>query len=508
MATIAEIRQKYPQYSDMSDSALADALHQKFYSDMPRDAFNSKVGLAPAGQPGLDQKTFDERFTGEQPKGPEPFGYQHDYPKMKNESLAYMKEGVDQLQRGTIYDAAIGAGKTVLGGVGYVASPISAALRTTLGRPLEHVAGIPREYTEFAASLALPMPKRIPTMARAETPAAPTVEQLKASYRAAKESPEVAAVSIKPEALVRFSETITPKLDAAGLDGMLAPKTHHILSRMTSAPEGSAVTMANVDSARRLLGKMAGRGDEEAAAAQIAKRELDRWMMKVRPDDVLSGDPAKAQGIMQAGRADYTAAKLGEALDSRLAKAEAQADASHSGMNLQNQLRQKVNQFLSSGESRSLSTTERAELEGFVKGTIPENALRYAGKFLGGGGGLGALTAGSVGTLAAGPAGIAAPVVGYALTKISNRITANKAGELSELLRSRSPLAQQLTGPMEDFGAAIQAVETSPTARNLSRALIASRNLSHNLKDAGITVSPNDLLKSIAGPTGARAENE
>ena len=48
MATIAEIRDKYPQYADMSDAALADALHQKFYSDIPKADFYVKVGLTPA----------------------------------------------------------------------------------------------------------------------------------------------------------------------------------------------------------------------------------------------------------------------------------------------------------------------------------------------------------------------------------------------------------------------------------------------------------------------------
>jgi hypothetical protein len=55
MATIAEIRAKYPQYSDMSDAALADALYKKFYSDIPRADFDAKVGLqtapAPAPEP-------------------------------------------------------------------------------------------------------------------------------------------------------------------------------------------------------------------------------------------------------------------------------------------------------------------------------------------------------------------------------------------------------------------------------------------------------------------------
>lgn len=47
---IAEIRAKYPQYSSMSDDQLADALHRKFYSSMPKPIFNAKIGLTQRGQ--------------------------------------------------------------------------------------------------------------------------------------------------------------------------------------------------------------------------------------------------------------------------------------------------------------------------------------------------------------------------------------------------------------------------------------------------------------------------
>lgn len=45
---IQQIRQKYPQYDDLSDAQLASLLHQKFYADMPRKEFDQKVGLASA----------------------------------------------------------------------------------------------------------------------------------------------------------------------------------------------------------------------------------------------------------------------------------------------------------------------------------------------------------------------------------------------------------------------------------------------------------------------------
>jgi hypothetical protein len=44
-AALSDIRQKYPQYNDMSDQQLADALYTKYYSDMPKDEYYQKVGI-------------------------------------------------------------------------------------------------------------------------------------------------------------------------------------------------------------------------------------------------------------------------------------------------------------------------------------------------------------------------------------------------------------------------------------------------------------------------------
>lgn len=42
---IVAIRKQYPQYNDLSDKELADGLHSKYYSDMPKETFYSKVGI-------------------------------------------------------------------------------------------------------------------------------------------------------------------------------------------------------------------------------------------------------------------------------------------------------------------------------------------------------------------------------------------------------------------------------------------------------------------------------
>jgi hypothetical protein len=84
-------------------------------------------------------------------------------------------------------------------------------------------------------------------------------------------------------------------------------------------------------------------------------------------------------------------------------------------------------------------------------------------------------------------------MAGYAARKLSERITRQKAEQVSEIIRSRSPLAKRVGNPMLDWGRAVKEFETSPTARNTARLAIASRNLSNNLKDAGVDVSPEEL---------------
>lgn len=43
---ISDVRKKFPQYQDLSDDQLADALHRKFYSDMPAEKFRASIGMS------------------------------------------------------------------------------------------------------------------------------------------------------------------------------------------------------------------------------------------------------------------------------------------------------------------------------------------------------------------------------------------------------------------------------------------------------------------------------
>ena len=52
MTTLADIRRKHAgAYDDLDDNQLANALYRKYYSDMPREQFNQKVGLVDQAKP-------------------------------------------------------------------------------------------------------------------------------------------------------------------------------------------------------------------------------------------------------------------------------------------------------------------------------------------------------------------------------------------------------------------------------------------------------------------------
>lgn len=63
MTTLADIRQQYPQYNDLSDTQLADAFHSKFYADLPKETFYSKIGFSPSAPKETAKPTTEAHIT-------------------------------------------------------------------------------------------------------------------------------------------------------------------------------------------------------------------------------------------------------------------------------------------------------------------------------------------------------------------------------------------------------------------------------------------------------------
>lgn len=118
---------------------------------MADDGFIPDDGFVPEAAPPAAKKSMLEKVV-------EPItSYPETYSKMKNEALEQAGHGIEQLSSPKDgWDVAKGAGNVALGSLGYATSPISAGLRTLVGKPVEEATGIPKEYTEFASSLAIP----------------------------------------------------------------------------------------------------------------------------------------------------------------------------------------------------------------------------------------------------------------------------------------------------------------------------------------------------------------
>jgi hypothetical protein len=72
------------------------------------------------------------------------------------------------------------------------------------------------------------------------------------------------------------------------------------------------------------------------------------------------------------------------------------------------------------------------------------------------------------------------------------------AQSLDGIAQARSPLGEQVRSSLDKFGKAATILKGSPSPQNIARFLLASRNLSMNLADAGIDVSPETI--SGTGP--------
>lgn len=88
--------------------------------------------------------------------------YPETYSRMNREGREQISHGVEQIESGKPWDITKGIANAALGTAEYLGSPINAAIHTIAGKPIEENLGVPSKYTDFAASLALPIPKRLP----------------------------------------------------------------------------------------------------------------------------------------------------------------------------------------------------------------------------------------------------------------------------------------------------------------------------------------------------------
>lgn len=311
--------------------------------------------------------------------------------------------------------------------------------------------------------------------------ATPAVDDLKAAARAGYKHEDVKAIQIKSEALDDLATKIEKDLQFGHNSGFRSANEPKVFSaidelrnpikrdvvpgevdpntilenvfRKSMGEKPKALGPANIDdidSVRQLLGNIAKERDgsgqltRQAVAANRAIGHIDDFLPNLKQTDLLAGDAAKANSILETARKNWGAAKRAETVQTTLANAEINAAASHSGANIQNATKQAFKPLLKNNAAKAVgyNDEEIAALNNVVRGTWTGSAARAAGNLLGGGGGLGMLASGAVGYEAGGaPGAIAAGLAGRGLKMVGNRSTFNAVAKLDKMLRARSPEA-------------------------------------------------------------------
>lgn len=528
MPTIAEVRQQYPQYNDMSDADLAGALHSKFYSDMPRADFDQKIGLAaaPPKQLPVDPvsdtikatgtsavksaigmadiprvvansvdagknlvrerlgipEPFDERFAnvgGEYAKQPQLPLTGGGVPGMALSLANRLLPSADQIQSkieettGPFYKAQTYPGQwgETVGGF----LPAAAGGPGSLMSRLVTQAALPAVASEGAGYLVKGTKAEMPARMAAALIAGPAAARTVAGRAApAAEDLKQAYRNVVNDPVLKAtpvntagtSSRIATALEDAGFDRLNSPTAFNRVEHIDTYPAPTAGDLISVR--KKLSADSRGVPSPDTAGAGAAKREVDQEISAVSPE-------------FRDANANYAQAKKSDLVTGKIEYAADRAGAANSGQNTANATRQRLADLLNPNNParRSFAPDEIDQIRQVTGGTRTGNAARYIGNLLGGGGGVGqtavALGLGGAGGYAAGDtqgAGLgaaAALLAGRGLKHVERASTMRQANKLDELIRSRAPLGQ-----------ASQSVLTKADMDRLVRAILTTQGAATN----------------------------
>ena len=340
------------------------------------------------------------------------------------------------------------AGRAVAGPYGEVAGALLGAGGATAAA---------RKFQEMAA-------------ARRVAPTAPTGEQLLQTGSNQFDQARAMDLTVKPEfarntaqdmrsAVENYDpDQIKPVLSAIDrVGGLYQPEKRNLYNALILDKAAVPVPMNEVELARKQLSSLRKSTDPTLrSAAKEAQEVITRNQMALSAADAVTGDaPLYSQTIRNAV-GNYGAGKRSAAVTGKQDLAELNAGTAGSGANEDNALRQAIKQLARPinntntpvAKKLGFNDQEIAAIKQTAMGTPIGNAARYLGKLAPTGSVSGVLSAGA-GYGAAGPMGaIALPAAGYLAKKIGDMSTRSAVKSLDFLVRSRSPLAQQVASQL------------------------------------------------------------
>lgn len=232
-----------------------------------------------------------------------------------------------------------------------------------------------------------------------------------------------------------------------------APETYRALDWMRGdhpLPGGTG-TPGGVDAVHQMLNNIKDATD--GGASRLVKDALHNFLTNPPRGAVIPGTEAAARQAGQLtdfARGNWAGAARGQTMADMRVAAENQAQSSYSGLNVENNIRNQVKNFINpktGGRERLAGYTpeEREALQGIVSGGTLTNIGRWAGNIAGGGGGIAVPIAAATGAefIKDNPAvSVGVPAAGLALRMLSNRTARNRIAAVEDMINMRNPLYQ------------------------------------------------------------------
>jgi len=287
----------------------------------------------------------------------------------------------------------------------------------------------------------------------------PTLESMRRTSQELYKELDDANVLFSPDDIERLIQRASDSAAARGFTAKTAPKVQEA-ANVLFANRGKALTFGQLDSIRKTLFAKAKSADaEQSTTIRSIIDDLDGVIAEgptilknprskpgsLQGDDFVNianpGDdvPRATQFSekVKAARAAWSNYKKAETIHEAFEAAALRTASSGSGGNVTNQYRQAIRSILNSKEARFFTEQERQVMEQFVKGSVPQNFLRWLGKLSPSGNGL-MLGLHAIGTLN-NPATLGLTATGVAAKAASDRATKKGAENLFSLVGGLKP---------------------------------------------------------------------
>jgi hypothetical protein len=294
---------------------------------------------------------------------------------------------------------------------------------------------------------------------RSGTTPAPLVDDLHGAATAAYDKIRQSGFALKPQHVANIADQIEQDLTRRGWTERNVPETYGVirdLQALKNAPQGATVPADHFDMARQEL-LQATRNQtnkREGGAGWTAIGKLDDYLANVPQSHVANGNAAATSALFDEARSNWAAMKRLEMAQGKVELGALNAETSHSGMNVDNALRQSVKQLIrpnkfgkTLAEQHGFDDNEIGLMNDIARGSATKNTIRYVGNLLGGGGGFGqlGLTAAGLGLgYETGDASyLALPAMGAAARYGAGKISQAEAQRLLQQVARRSTLGRQ-----------------------------------------------------------------